>query len=102
VREQSVVLKRHPDLAPIGRKIGDAHAVDRNLARVGHQEASDQVEQRGLAAAGRAEQRHQLAALHLQRDLVQRDDLAETFGDAIEADGERRIGRPRISGLAQR
>ena len=54
----------------------------------GVEEAGDEVEQRGLAAAGGPEQRHQLAAADRQGDVLQGDGVAEALGDAIEAHGD--------------
>src|SRR5262249_61821387 len=51
---------------------------------------------RGLAAAGRPEQRHQLAAADQQRHVIERGDLAETFGHSVELDRDiRATVRPR-------
>src|SRR5262249_42567311 len=96
VREQRVVLKHDADLAPIRRDIRDPLAVDGDLAAVRHQKAGDEVEQRGLAAAGRPEQRYQLAATDQQRDVIERGNLAETFGYPVELDRDIRAAvRPR-------
>ena len=46
------------------RPAGDVLAVDDDAAGGGLEEAGDQVERRGLAAAGRTEQREQLALVH--------------------------------------
>jgi hypothetical protein len=74
VREQGVVLEHHPDAALLGRhersRPGDDLLADVYAARVGCLEAGDQAQQRRLAAARRAEHRHQLAALDLERDLA--------------------------------
>ena len=111
VREQRVVLEHDPDFAPVAGKVGDAPAIDRDLAAVRHQEAGNQVEQRGLAAARRPEQRHQLAAADQQRQLVERGGLAEAFRDAVEPDRDGlavqpgrggRSGKRTFSGTAQR
>ena len=39
-------------------------------------EAGDHAQQRGLAAAGRADEHHELAVADLERHLVDRDDVA--------------------------
>jgi hypothetical protein len=96
VREQRVVLKHDADLAPIRRHIRDPLAVDGDLAAVRHQKAGDEVEQRGLAAAGWPQQRYQLAATDQQRDVIERGNLAETFGHPLELDRDIRAAvRPR-------
>ncbi len=45
-------------------------------------EPGQHAQQRGLAAARAAEQAEQLAAIDLQRDVVDGDELAELLGDA--------------------
>jgi hypothetical protein len=114
VREQRVILEHDADLAPIGGKFGHAPAGDGDLAAVGDQEASNKIEQRGLAAARWAEQRHQLAAGHRQRYVIERGDCAEALRHAVELDGDglpaprparqraRRSGKRVLSGAAQR
>ena len=65
VGEQRAVLEHHADAAPVGLDPGavpgDHPAADRHGAGVGHLEPGDDPEQRGLARAARAEQRHHLA-----------------------------------------
>src|SRR5262249_43176566 len=78
--------KHDADLAAIGGNIRDPPAVDADLSAVGHEEAGNEIEQRGLAAAGRTEQRHQLAAAYHQRYVIERGDLAEAFGHPPELD----------------
>ena len=54
-------------------------------------EAGDEVEQRALPAAGRADQAHELAGGHVERDPVERvggvAGVAEHLGDGVEGDG---------------
>src|SRR5262249_22284405 len=66
---------------------------DRDLAVVRRQEAGDEVEEGGLAAARGPEQRHQLAAADQQRYLVERGDVAEAFGDTGKLDRNRVAAR---------
>ncbi len=47
-------------------------------------EARDLAEQGRLAAARRAEYRHELAVIHVERDLVERAKRAEGLGDAVD------------------
>ena len=69
---------RRPRDAPVGRRVQPA----------------DQVEQRGLAGAGRAHQRHEVAARDVEVDAVQHLDLlaaaAIDLGDAADLDQGRR------------
>ena len=98
VREQRVVLEHDADFAPIRRDIRHSLAVDGDLAAVRHQEAGDEVEQRGLAAARRPEQRHELAAADQQRQVVECGGLTEALGDTVEAHRDGLAVRPRGGG----
>ena len=57
-------------------------------------EARDYGEQRRLAAAGRADERDELARLRLEIDSLENLDRAETLGEP--RDGQRRHDRPLI------
>ncbi len=87
VREQGVVLKDDADGAPARRQ-----GVD-DLIRDDHppfglaQEAGDDAQQRGLAAARRPEQRDQFAALDVEVHVFHGDGTAVPMGDAVEHDG---------------
>src|SRR5579883_537793 len=70
LEDEAEILLRPHDLAA-------AH-LDSAAARARH--AGDDAQQRGLAAAARAEKRHQLAAAQIVRDLLERDDLAGAGG----------------------
>ncbi len=113
MRKKRVVLKHDADLAPIRGNVGDALPFDGDLTAFRNQKSGDKVEQRGLPAAGRTEQRHQLAAAHKQRYGVEGGDLAESLGHARELDGGMlaavraaryagRSGKRGLSGNAQR
>ncbi len=52
--------------AAVGTGAGDPLAVDADSAGFDRQKAADQIEQRRLAASGRAEQRHKFAVGHLE------------------------------------
>ena len=54
------------------------------LPSVGVLEAGDDAQQRGLAAAGRAQQRDELARGELEADVVERDEVAERLADAAD------------------
>ncbi len=71
-------------------------AVDLHLAAVWRELAENAIEQRGLAAAVRADQPENLALLHVEADAVDRGDAAETFADI--ADFEHR-GHGAVSSL---
>ena len=67
-------------------------AFDVDLAAVGGVDAGQQLDQRGLAGAVLAQQRQDLAAEHVQADLVHRLRAAETLADRLEAQ-QRRAAR---------
>src|SRR5262249_48893674 len=87
VRKQRVVLEYHADFPPVGRGVVDTMAVDLKLAPIRREETGDEIEQRALAAAGRSKQRHELAAAHRQRGVLERVNLAEGLCDAPQIDG---------------
>src|SRR5207237_903040 len=59
----------------------DAAAVERQLARVGLEDAGDDLDQRRLAGAVVADDRVHLAVAELEIRLAQRDHAAEMLGD---------------------
>ncbi len=71
VREEGVVLEHGVDVASIGRVVGDALAVDEDLAAGHRNEPTDDVQRRGLAAARGSQQAEELAALDAQRNVIQ-------------------------------
>ena len=91
VREERVLLEDHPDPARVRRdedaRPEDGAVLDRDLAGVGALEARDESEQRRLAAAARAEQGDELAALDAELALEHGRDVAEALRHAVRADG---------------
>jgi hypothetical protein len=65
----------------VGRLAGDIPAIDDHLALAGRIDAPHDVQEGGLAAAGRSCDRHETALLHLQIDVLEREDIliAETI-----------------------
>jgi hypothetical protein len=51
------------------------------------------AQQRGLAAAGAAEQAEELALVDVQGDVVHGDEITEAFADALDAQERPGIGR---------
>ena len=86
VREERVALEDGVDVTPVRREIGDVAVaeVDRAVARL--LEAADHAERRRLPAARGTEEREEAPARHLEREVVDRDDLVEALRDALEAD----------------
>ena len=72
-----------------GRSIAAARrrdlAVEHDAARGRRLEARKHAQQRGLAAARGAEQREEFALVDVERQIVDRDDLAEALGDATRS-----------------
>src|SRR5690606_4766799 len=90
VREQREALEHQTDAAALGRDeaaaAGDHLPVERDRAGVRKLEPGDQAQDRALAGAGRAEQRQDLAALDVERHVVDHGAPAEPLGHPIERD----------------
>ena len=71
VREQSVLLEDGVDLPLVGGDLGDVGAVHQDLARGGHDEARDEPEHSGLAAAGRTQQGQEFPVVDIQVHVVE-------------------------------
>ena len=96
-RQQVVELEDEADLlqpqpaqiAPQPAAVVDQLAVQAHASARRIEDAADDVEQRGLARAGRAAQGDHLAGAHVERDVAQGIDaglpLAEMLGDAAQA-----------------
>ena len=80
------MLEHEADLALAHVAVGGVLSIEQDAALVGVFEAGDDPEQRGLAAAGRAQQRDQLARREVQRDAVERDEAAEGLADVLDFD----------------
>ena len=87
-RVKRVGLEHHGDVAILRRDRIDQPSVDANLALADAFEARDHREQRRLAAAGRADERDELAGLRLEIDALQHLDRAEALEEP--RDGQRR------------
>jgi hypothetical protein len=86
-REQARLLE---DDRAFDARTGDALAVDVHAAGVIAKQTGHDVEERCLAAAAGAEDRHELAVSHRQSDVRQREDLPPlpldivVFGEALD------------------
>ena len=99
VREQRVALEHHVDRPPVRRHAGEVLAVKRHAPAVGRLEPRKHAQQRGLAAARRAEQREELALEYVEREVLDRGDGAEPLADGVEPHQRARRGiRPRREG----
>src|SRR6266542_1704057 len=93
MREEGVALKDEADIPFVGHEARHVLAADEDAAGVGLLEARDHPEGRGLAAAGRTEEREELGGPDLQAQLTDGIDLAphavvEALGHAVEPDGD--------------
>ena len=84
MREQRIGLEHHVDGPAIGRRAGKVLAVEDDFARRRLLEARQHAQQRGLAAAGGAEQREEFAVVDIEREVVDGDEIAELLGDVLE------------------
>ena len=73
-----------PKLRFSGGRCVMSRVVDEDVARRGLDEARDDHQERGLARAGRAEQRQELAARHVERHAVDGGDAAVVLGDVAQ------------------
>jgi len=101
-------------LAPVGDEVGWGHRqqvapADEGAAGAGHVEAGEDVQERRLARARGADDRHQLAAAHLEVEAAQRDDLEvfqlvdleEVFAEDVGLALCRPSRRPRLHELSR-
>ena len=95
VREERVVLEHHAEVAALGRHAGHLLAVHQDAAGVGDLEPGQAAQERRLAAAARAEERHDRAALDLEREVAQHLALAEPLGEILDPQKSR--GQSKIS-----
>ena len=86
MREERVALEDGVDVALVRRQSGDRAVAEVDRPRARLLEAADHAQRRRLAAARRAEQRVELAALDLEREVVDGDDVVELLRHVLEAD----------------
>ena len=84
MREQRVALEHHAGVALPRRQHRDVLAAEAHAAGGRRDEAGDHAQRRGLAAAARPEQHHELAVAHVERDVVHGDGRAEMLGQAFD------------------
>src|SRR6266496_486220 len=94
MREQRIVLEHEADVATVGGQAGDVFAVEANAPGVGLLEAGDHPQRRRFAAAGRSEQRQELAGMHVDAHVARSPDFAfhamrVALGDAIDCHADR-------------
>ena len=84
VREQRVALEHHAGIAPPRRQVRDVAPAEADRAAGRLDEAGDHAQRRRLAAAGGAEQHHELAVRDIESDVAHGADVAVALGEAIE------------------
>lgn len=89
VREERVVLEHRADVAVERRAQRHVPAGQLHGAGTGLLEPGDQPQHGGLARAGGAEHREELAVVDVQGEVVHGDDIAEALGQSAQGDRER-------------
>ena len=84
MRIERVGLEHHGDAAIGGGDRIHGLAADQQLAGGDLLQSCDHAQQRGLAAAGRADEDHKLAVLDGERHVTDGLDPAEGFGDVFQ------------------
>ena len=93
VAEQRVMLEYEADIALTQVEAERILLAEENASGGRLVEAGEDAQQRGLAGAGRAEQREKLARRHAQRNVVQRGRVAKSLHDVLDGDVDRRAER---------
>ena len=86
LRIERVVLEHHRDVPVLGIEVVDHAVADEDVAARHRDQPGDEVERRRLAAARRADQRHELAVLDGERDVVHGIDRPVVLDDVVEDD----------------
>ena len=89
VDERHLAATAAPDLMPVGL------AIDQHLTAIGPEQAAEDLDERGFAGAVLAEERQDLAAMHVETHAFQGARCAEAFGNVLEP--EKPLGRHRSS-----
>ena len=103
VLEGGVVLEHEADVSLLRRERSRVLAGEQDLALIGGLEPGDDPEQRRLSRAARAEERGQRARLDVERDVVERDEVAEPLRDVANQNGHQAVSSlGRITVIATR
>ena len=87
--KQRVGLEHDAEIARRRRQVRHVAPADLDHAFVLRVEAGDRAQQRGLAAAGGPEEADELALLDVERDVLQRGELAEALVQVADAQERR-------------
>src|SRR5438445_172964 len=84
MRKQRVVLEHHVDRPPIRRYLRNILTIEQNASFVGHVQTGEEAQQRGLAAARRAEQGEEFAGENVERHALDRSYGRKLLAHAVE------------------
>ena len=84
VREDGVVLEHHADVALVSGHVVDALVAEIEVAALDGVKARYHAQKRGLAAAGRAEQREEFALADVQRNAVECGEVAVALDGVLD------------------
>ena len=86
VLERGVVLEHEADVSLLGCERGCVLAAEEDLAGVCRLEPGDDSEQGRLSGAARAEESGERTRLHVERDILEGDEVAEPLRDVADED----------------
>ena len=86
MRVERVVLKDHRDVAVLGLELVDPPVADADLAGADLLEPGDHPKRRRLAAAGRADEHHELLVGDREIDPGDGDHVPEPLGEPANVD----------------
>ena len=90
VRVEVVALEHHGHVAGeragVHLAVGQVHPLHHDRARVGHFQAVDAADEHAFARAGRTDDDHLFALVHIERHALERLDRAETLADVLDRD----------------
>jgi hypothetical protein len=86
VLERRVVLEHEADPAPLRGHEGGVLAGDDDAPLIGQLEARDHAQQRRLARPAGPQQRGQRPVVHVERDVVQGEEVAEALRHGVHGD----------------
>ena len=86
VREERVLLEDRVDRALVRRHAVDLLATKKDIAAIGCDEAADRAQNRGFAAAGGAEERHELAVTDCEVEVLEHLFAVKRYCNVFQSD----------------
>ncbi len=83
--EQGIVLKHHPEMAPLRWQLGHILPGDHDRSLVRGFESRDQTQERGLATSAGSEQDEDLPFVNRQGDLLQNQLTIEALAQLLQS-----------------